>query len=101
MELQIDATGHLIAADAFVIASDTFYVKETNTKKRKKIYKKKQYSMLTATKIQIRFYVNSNNKKKIRIAKFYVTVQNPYLSIFQNSNTHTIKISKYSKTHQY
>ena len=28
LELQIDATGHLIAADAFVIASDTFYVKE-------------------------------------------------------------------------
>ena len=28
LELQIDATGHLIAADAFVIASDTFYFKE-------------------------------------------------------------------------
>ena len=56
--------------------------------------------MLTATKIQIRFYVNNN--KKFRIAKFYVTVQNPYLTIFQNSNTHTIiKVSRYSKTHQY
>ena len=34
LEIYIDEAGHLIAVDAFVTSLDTFYVKETNNKKR-------------------------------------------------------------------